>query len=266
MIKFSVKVVIFYVIFGVIFAPLSNAQEEFKLNSENMQGDREIVVHFPKNYDSSNEAGYPVIYMLDAGTKDKMVAEIANYYNWAEVMPEVIVVGLKNVNRGVDFLPGYYGYEYEGKRYSGNGTKLLGYIKDELIPFVDSKFKTNGNNVFVGHSWAGQFVTYSMSQTPSLFKAYFITSPDFGRHGSKTFDALEKALTEDQASPNFVYLSVGGDEEQGLRSDYHRLTALLQKHLPDQVRLHHEVHSSAIHNSNGAISLPKALQLYFVAS
>ena len=31
--------------------------------------------------------------MLDAGAADKMTAEIASYYHWGDMMPEVIVIG-----------------------------------------------------------------------------------------------------------------------------------------------------------------------------
>ncbi len=250
----------------MVFAPLAIAQQEFSIQSESMQETREIIVHLPKNYDPNSKEGYPVIYMLDAGSKDKMTAEIASYYNWGEIMPEVIVVGLKNVRRGLDFLPGYYSVERDGKQVFGNGGKLLAYIKNELIPFTNKQFKTNDRKVFVGHSWAGQYVTYVMSQSPGLFNAYFITSPDIGdgeKWSKKTFDALEQTLKKDIDFPGFVYLSVGGDEDKSLLADYYRLTALLEQYLPEKVKFYHEMHDSAVHESNGAISIPKALQLYF---
>ncbi|WP_416877097.1 alpha/beta hydrolase [Litorimonas sp.] len=260
----------------VASAPLANAQEEFSIPSESLQDTREIIVHLPKNYDPNHEEGYPVIYMLDAGSTDKLTAEIAGYYNWGYSMPELIVIGLKNVSRGLDFLPHYYDTEINGEQVYGNGGKLLAYIENELIPFAKDQFNTNGDNVFVGHSWGGQFTTYALSQSPGLFDAYFITSPAFGREGewrTKTLDTLEKALKQDQAFPDFVYLSVGGDEEPVMLSSYHHLTALLTQHLPEGVKLYHEVHDSAgltnnsiSHTSSAALSIAKAMQLYFPAS
>ncbi|WP_262696323.1 alpha/beta hydrolase [Kordiimonas aquimaris] len=269
------KKFLFCVVFGVASAPLATAQQEFSIESEATQETREIVVHLPKNYDPNNEEGYPVIYMLDAGAKDKLTAEMASYYHWGDLMPEVIVIGLKNIRRGLDFLPHYYHTEIDGEQVFGNGGKLLAYIENELIPFANNQFNTNGDDVFAGHSWGGQFLTYALSQSPGLFDAYFITSPAFGDVGewsSKTFDALEQTLKQDQDFPGLVYLSVGGDgspgplSDAGLLPEYYRLTALLRRHLPEEVKLHHEVHDSANHTSNGAISIAKALQLYFAAS
>jgi predicted alpha/beta superfamily hydrolase len=246
------------------------AQQEFSIQSENMQGTREIVVHLPKNYDPDRSEGYPVIYMLDAGSNDAMTAEMAGYYHWGDIMPEVIVIGLKNVGRGPDFLPHYYEFENNaGEQVVGNGGKLLAYIESELIPFVDNQLNTSSDKVFAGHSWGGQFITYALSQSPGLFNAYFITSPSFGnneRWSKETFDRLKETLGQDKDFPEFIYLSAGEEEERPARlADYHRLTALLKQYLPEGVRLYHEVHNGANHTSNGAISMGKALQLYFAA-
>ena len=273
MYKLSVSILkafLFCVAFGTVYSPLATAQQEFSIQSEAMQETREIIVHLPKNYDPDNEEGYPVIYNLDAGSTDKLVAEIASYYNWTDIMPEeVIVVGLKNVRRGLDYLPHYYDFERDGEQIFGNGGKLLAYIKDELIPFVDKEFKTNGRRVFAGHSWGGQFLTYALSQSPNLFDAYFITSPAFGTEGEwgkKTFEALEQTLKQDQDLPGFVYVSVGAAEEPIMLAMYYRLTGLLKQHLPEKVRFYHDAHDSANHGSNGAISISRAMQLYFAAS
>ena len=265
------KSLLFYLTFSVASAPLAFAQEELSIQSESTQDTREIVVHLPKNYDPDRVEGYPVIYMLDAGSTDKLTAEMASFYHWGDLMPEVIVIGLKNVDRGLDFIPHYDQRERDGEQVFGNGGKLLAYIENELIPFANNQFNTNGDDVFVGHSAGGRFVTYVLSQSSSLFDAYVITSPSFGlgRWSQKTFEALEETFKQDLDFPDLVYLSMGGDGSPGplsdsvLLPDYYRLTALLREYLSKDVKLHHEVHDNANHTSNGAISMAKALQLHF---
>lgn len=173
------KTILFYMAFAITSVPLAFAQQKLSIESEHTQDTREIIVHLPKNYDPDRAEGYPVIYMLDAGSKDKLTAEMAGFYHWGDLMPEVIVIGLENVQRGLDFLPHYYDAEIDGEQVFGNGGKLLAYIENELIPYVNNQFNTNGDDVFAGHSWGGQFVTYALSQSPELFDAYFITSPSF---------------------------------------------------------------------------------------
>lgn len=97
--------------------------------------------------------------------------------------------------------------------------------------------------------------------------AYFITSPPFGENSKKTLDALEQTLKQDQGLPDFIYLSVGGGEnELVLLPDYYRLTVLLKQHLPKDVKFYHELHDGASQASNAAISIAKAIQLLFPVS
>ena len=267
--------ILFCLAFAIAFTSPAMAQVEFSIESESMGDTREIVVHLPKDYDPDREEGYPVLYMLDAGAADKMTAEIAGFYHWGDLMPELIVIGLKNVTRGFDFLPHYYEAERDGEQVSGNGGKLLAYIENELIPFADNQFNTNGDNAFAGHSWGGQFVAYALSQSPGLFNAYFMTSPAFGNDGRwsiKTFEALEQSLPQAEDFPELVYLSSGGDgspgplSDAGLLPEYYRLAALLRRSLPEGVRLHHEVHEDANHTSNSALSIARAMELYYANS
>jgi len=268
MFKFStsiVKVFLFGLASGAVSAQSALAQQDnFSIQSEILQETREIVVHLPENYDPENKDGYPVIYMLDADHEDdEIAARKAHAYFTAKIMPEVIVMAIKNIRRGYDFAPPSITFKQDGEQVSGNSDKFLAFIKNELIPFSSKKFRTNGRRVFTGHSWAGQFLAYTLSQSPELFDAYFITSPDIGRSGDQTYSDLKLVFKQDLDFPEFIYVSVGGSELPDLKTDYDRLTTVLKQHLPAQVKLHHEINDGATHENNGAISLPIALKMYF---
>ena len=268
MFKFStslVKIFLFCLVSGAVSAPLALAQQDnFSIKSEILQETREIVVHLPENYDPDSKEGYPVLYMLDADHEaDEIAARTAREYHKAKMMPEVIVIAIENIRRGMDFLPHHTSAEQDGKQVFGNGGKFLSFIKNELIPFASKKFRTNGRRVFIGHSWAGQFLTYTLSQSPELFDGYFITSPSIGKHGDQTFNDLKRVFKQDLDFPAFVYVSVGGNEEPDLLADYDRLTTLLKQHLPEQVKLFVEINEGADHENSGDISIPTALKLYF---
>ena len=163
----------------------------------------------------------------------------------------------------MDFLPHFNSAEQDGKQVFGNGGKFLAFIKDELIPFVSKKFRTNDRRVFAGHSWAGQFAAYALSQSPELFDAYFITSPVFEEYGDQTFSALERIFKQDLDFPSFIYVSSGSTERPSYRSDFERLNTLFKQQLPKQVKWHSETNEGANHDDNADISIASALKLYF---
>lgn len=260
-----VKIFLFCLVSGAVSVPSALAQQDkFSIKSEILQETREIVVHLPENYDPDSKEGYLVIYMLDADHEaDEIAARTAGAYHQAKMTPDVIVIAIENIRRGIDFLPHHTSAELDGKTVFGNGGNFLAFIKNELIPFASKKFRTNGRRIFIGHSWGGHFVTYTLSQEPELFDAYFITSPAVGEHGDETYSDLKRVLKQDLDFPAFIYVSVGGNEVPENLADYDRLTTLLEQHLPAQVKLFVEINEGAVHENSGDISIPIALKMYF---
>jgi len=264
-----VKTFLFCLVSWVVSAPSTLAQasaqqDNFSIKPEILQETREIVVHLPENYDPDSVDGYPVLYMLDADHEaDEIAARTVGEYHKSRMTPDVIVIAINNIRRGIDFLPHHASAELDGKQVFGNGGKFLSFIENELIPFSSKKFRTNGRRVFVGHSWAGQFMAYTLSQSPELFDGYFITSPSIGEYGDQTFSDLKRVFKQNLNFPAFVYVSVGENEEPDLLADYNRLTTLLEQHLPAQVKLFVEINEGATHENSGDTSIPSALKLYF---
>jgi len=256
------KAVFLYFVSAILPAPSVLAQQGFTVQSDILQEAREIIVHLPKHYDPESRHGYPVIYVLDPDFPDDVAMQPDDIA--AQTVPDAIVIGIRNIRRSVDFLPHYYSATIGGDKVVGNGGNLLAFIKEELVAFADKNFRTNERRVFMGHSWAGQFLAYTLSQAPELFDAYIITSPAMdGRFGEKTFSALKDIVKQSADLPDFIYVSVGGDEEEGLIEAYENLTSVFEQNLPEDVTVHHEVLPGLNHDNNGQISQPEALRLYF---
>ncbi|MBK7706635.1 MAG: hypothetical protein IPJ30_12875 [Acidobacteria bacterium] len=91
---------------------------------------RTILVHVPPTYARSNKR-YPVVYMTDAhAPQNAMMAGIAEQQAWGGMMPEVIIVGLQNIDRSRDLTPTNDG---KGGRVGG-ADKFLRFIETEVIP------------------------------------------------------------------------------------------------------------------------------------
>jgi hypothetical protein len=60
---------------------------------------------------------------------------------------------------------------------SGGADKFLGFIKNELIPYINKQYPSNGDNTLWGHSLSGMFVLYALVKEPMLFKSYIALDP-----------------------------------------------------------------------------------------
>jgi hypothetical protein len=64
-----------------------------------------------------------------------------------------------------------------GQNGAGGGPKLLTFLKDELIPYINKKYPSNGSNILWGHSLGGLFVLYTLFTEPQVFDAYIAADP-----------------------------------------------------------------------------------------
>jgi predicted alpha/beta superfamily hydrolase len=89
-------------------------------------------------------------------------------------------------------------------------------MKNEIIPFVEKKYKTNGDRGIAGHSLGGLFTAYCLLSEPDLFHRYGINSPSFWWDKNKMFE-MEKAFSEKNKNLNAqVFISVGSREGESM--------------------------------------------------
>lgn len=134
---------------------------------------RSILVHVPPGYGAGN-ARYPVVYMTDAhGAQNPMMVGIVDQQAASGTIPNMIIVGIQNIDRSRDLTPTNDG----GGGRVGGGAKFLKFIETEVIPVVEANYRTEPYRVIAGHSLGGLFAIYTFVERPELFNAYIAASP-----------------------------------------------------------------------------------------
>jgi predicted alpha/beta superfamily hydrolase len=138
---------------------------------------RAIHVVLPEKYSPDSGARYDVLYVLDAEDDGKRILEIVRALQDRQgFIPPLIVVNVWTMlkwDRDKDLTPN----RVADVPTSGGGAAFLSFMRDELIPHVDRKYATSGDNIFYGHSYGGLFGMYAFLSDPKLFKAYVLTDP-----------------------------------------------------------------------------------------
>jgi predicted alpha/beta superfamily hydrolase len=149
------------------------------LKSKILGSEREISIYLPASYDENNFKKYPVIYLLD-GKKffhpfSGAVAQLSS--DASPQIPEMIIVGITSQDRIKDSSPthsliGPYGKEVDYFKNSGGADNFLKFVKEELIPSIDSTYRTNSYRLFVGYSATGMAILHSLFTIPETFNSY----------------------------------------------------------------------------------------------
>lgn len=190
--------------------------EQFSLFSSNTQQKYKIYIHLPTSY-SRSDTIYPVIYGLDADIGFGMSSEMSTLLAFRNEMPEVILIGIaygaypgqEGNNRTRDYTPTVV-EEYDT---SGAGENFLSFIRDELIPVIDSRYRTNPvDRTLSGASLSGLFSLYVLFQHPGIFNRYKISSPSLWWDDGVIFEYEKKYSEQYSDLPANIFLSVGDVE------------------------------------------------------
>ncbi len=157
-----------------------------RVESENVGRGYHILVKLPDNYDGAAEKTYPTVYVLDGGALFPLFAAYYRYLNFGEEIPDSIIVG---ISYGSDSLEegNYRSTDYtapsEERDYWGGAENFQGFLREELIPFIEERYRSRADRRIVfGQSIGGQFVLYTALTQPGLFWGHIASNPALHRN------------------------------------------------------------------------------------
>jgi len=177
-----------------------------KIYSEKIGEDREIYVSLPEEYEKSGKK-YPVLYMMD-GEFNATPGPVGSirYLEFQGLIPEFIIVGIKNTNRDKDIYPEEVTYG-DGTKAGGRANQYLSFISDELIPFISKTYRTEEYRILYGTSNTGFTTVYAMFHNPGVFNAYIAASATLS---IPSFAASRDSLVKNwKGGEKFLYLVMG---------------------------------------------------------
>jgi predicted alpha/beta superfamily hydrolase len=166
------------ILFLLTTAVYAQSQEIFSRNqairivSSNLHEPRNMSIYLPDDY-AYSDSKYPVLYLLDGGTHLQHASGAVDYLSTQGSIPDIIVVAIHNIDRSRDFSP----VHVDNIPTSGGAEKFLGFLSKELVPYMESNYRTAGFDILLGHSFGGTFIGYTLLAKPNLFDAYLAVSP-----------------------------------------------------------------------------------------
>ena len=188
---------------------------EHAFYSEIMGEERSYTVYAPLDSSGHKEnRKLPVLFILDGPAHfSYFKALLDQWSNKKEiVLPEMVIVAIKQENRSSEFLPSYINAK-------GNGDKFLLHIEKELIPAVEENYNVLPHRTLFGHSRGGLFGLSALLEAPDLFDNFIISDPSL-TIGDPAFIKKwveEKSKLEESKNNLFIGLA---DTKEGYTLDY----------------------------------------------
>ncbi len=233
--------------------------QKFEIDSKVLDETREIIVRTPPLY--KNGAEYPVVYVIDGEWNFEFVASYLDYMADNETFPQMIVAGVKNVNRNRDYVP------REDKHFddTGGADAFLGFVKDEWIEAVESEYPASGERIIVGHSFGGVFALHAFFKEPGLFDANMAFGASAWIGDRVLYEEANALFDEERDHDAFVYMAVGEGDGGPTVPSSRELAAIFEEKAPASLEWTFDVTPQTDHFKNFTMGLNDAFMAFFPA-
>lgn len=154
--------------------------ETFTVQSKVLGEARRINVYLPPGYAESKTLRLPVLYMPDGGLNEDFlhVAGLVQVGVGNETMRPFILVGIPNTERRRDLTgPTEVAEDRKIAPRVGGSAAFRRFIRTELMPAVQARYRTTPETAVVGESLAGLFAVETLLLEPDLFTSYVAIDP-----------------------------------------------------------------------------------------
>jgi predicted alpha/beta superfamily hydrolase len=236
----------------------------------------------PDGYLTGDTTRYPVLYLLDGHFAFPAAVAARAYMGVLGELEDVIIVGISEgdysfnawfADRWRDYTPSanpaadssfarQYKVAAEAVR-SGGGPDFLRVLRADILPFVDTAYRTTEDRGLSGHSLGGLFTTYALFTAPDLFQRYGINSPSLWWNGSEMFAVESAFAATHKALPKRLLLTVGANEGGSMVPPMVRLASLLQSRGYEGLVMGTVVFQDETHLSVGPAMIARTLRVLY---
>ena len=257
-------------LFLILSAPASAAEasekaplvigDTFTVASKVLGETRRINVYPPPGYAENPAGRLPVLYMPDGGMAEDFlhVAGLVQISVTNGTMRPFLLVGIENTERRRD-MTGPTTNE-EDKKIAprvGGSEAFRRFLREELMPQVEARYRTTAERAIVGESLAGLFVIETFLLEPDLFDLYLAFDPSLWWNNEALVKGAGERLRGRPALKKTIYLASSDTRE--IAEAAQRFAEALARHAPAGIQWHYEKMPEEKHST---IYHPAALKAF----
>jgi predicted alpha/beta superfamily hydrolase len=231
--------------------------ERVTIHSDVLGEDRVLLVHTPPGYNQF-QGKYPVMYILDGDGHFHHATGVVRFLSAQGIMPQMIVVALRNTDRNRDFLP----TNMEQIPTSGGADNFIKFFNEELIPYIDENYRTEPYKILVGHSFGGVFAVHALLASPETFDSYISISPSLWWDDELLKKNAETFLKQNKELEKVLFITLGNEGDRMI-DPANNFTKVLKDNAPDGLEWKYLFMENDDHGSTPHKSIYEALELIY---
>ncbi len=213
----------------------------YTIHSKILNQEREIQIYIPDSYDSSKQS-YPVLYILDGQWFFANGVSIQKSLRTPGAIPEMIVVGIKNSN------------PLRRTLFSVENEKFTNFLKNEVVQFIDSNYRTTQERVIYGWEAAAYYLSELILKENNIFSGAIITD------GGLASEKIVKEFNSDKDI--YLYMS-NSKRDIYYISSTEEFNERLKRHNPKNLIWKYELFNDEVHETMPHLAMYKGIKYYY---
>lgn len=213
----NILLIVFILWFRISFSQVQvTVGQAQAIHSSILNEERTYQIYLPPSYQWALDRNYPVLFVLDGESNFIHTVGSSSFLSAQGEIPELIIVAITSTVRIRDYTQTDWSSHWIG---GGGAKNFKSFLSKELIPKINKDFRTNGFRILSGHSAAGQFALYVLSEEPSLFNVYIAISPDLTWDDHLPQRSLAESFGKIDSLKAFLYFAWSDDLGSALADD-----------------------------------------------
>jgi predicted alpha/beta superfamily hydrolase len=210
---------------------------------------RKLKIRLPEEYKPGDSKKYDVVYMIDGEWNFDIFSYTYKFAKDENFLPPLIFVALPNTYtsegnmRDRDFLP----EPMVNNKKAGGADKFLAFIRNEAMPYVNSRYSVSGDNSLFGHSYGGVFTMYVLLKAPDMFSNYYCSDPAFHYNDRRLVKMAEETFTQTPELNKTLWIN--GIESTYMYMGIAHMDTVLKAKAPKGLRWKISLYPNETHNS-----------------
>lgn len=185
------------------------AHETFTIESIAVGEKRPVNVYLPPGYRNAGKK-FPVLYMPDGGLDEDfphVIRTVDSLIALRAIRP-IIVVGIPNTQRRRDLTgPTRIKTDSAIAKKVGGSPEFRRFIRTELIPEIDRRYRTTRERGIIGESLAGLFIMETFLDEPDLFTHYIALDPSVWWNAGEIANSAPSHIALFDSKPRTLYFA-----------------------------------------------------------
>ena len=146
-----------------------------EIESQILETTRNIRIYIPEGYEKDSLKNYPLSVVLDEDYLFDVFVGNAILFSKKDKAPKQIVVGISMEDTKAKDIS----FDINSGRLTSTATNFYSFLRDEVLFYMESNYRTSPFISFVGQGYSANFITHFLKENTAFINSFVCINPTF---------------------------------------------------------------------------------------